>query len=487
MRRAARLTWILAVSLALAGIATPPTMAGESPVDVPTASAMLRAGENVAYTLLVPKSVAKSELQARAVIPTGAKCPRLKLEYVGGKTQSRRMSVRAPGVSTASAFAEVRVCWANLPKNLVSARAGAIEIPAALPKVVDDVAVFSDTGCRVTTNEVQDCSNPSAWPLARNAQAIASQRPDVILMPGDYYYREGVCPADQQGFCGGSPSPIGGLAFDDSQYGWFADVLIPMGPAFRAAPILPVRGNHEACNRGGNGYFLFFDATMPADSCAPQNGVAPTNIIPTYPIDLPLAKGKRLRIIVVDSAYGNDTQVSSWVEVQRPQYERAYKLAKPKKNRVSWLTVHRPIYGFVTSEFLTKPTSSAWTSTDQSASADGLLDRYQMLVSSHIHISQAVTIPGLPPQLIIGNGGTLLDPPSGYSTPTNAPLTNGLGEPLSPNFPPYPYADDSWIDVRFGHAIAHPKDNARAWQFDFLSENGHRYRRCLFRGDSMSC
>jgi len=50
-----------------------------------------------------------------------------------------------------------------------------------------------------------------------------------------------------------------------------------------------------------------------------------------------------------------------------------------------------------------------------------LLSHYNLILSSHLHLAQAVQIPGQPGQMIIGNGGTQLDPPTGYETPGFGP------------------------------------------------------------------
>ena len=45
----------------------------------------------------------------------------------------------------------------------------------------------------------------------------------------------------------------------------------------KSAPIIPTRGNHEICSRGGYGYFMFMAPDPPADYCLdnfPPYGVA---------------------------------------------------------------------------------------------------------------------------------------------------------------------------------------------------------------------
>src|SRR5581483_4696378 len=116
---------------------------------------------------------------------------------------------------------------------------------------INRIVVIGDTGCRLARFAVQDCDNPRAWPFAAIARAAALKRPDLVIHVGDYYYRETACPADRAG-CAGSP-------FGDNWPSWRADFLDPAAPLLAAAPWVMVRGNHELCARGGQGWFRLLD------------------------------------------------------------------------------------------------------------------------------------------------------------------------------------------------------------------------------------
>jgi hypothetical protein len=328
--------------------------------------------------------------------------------------------------------------------------------------------------------EVQDCSDPSAWPLAPIAQSIARERPDAVLFAGDFFYREGACPRDLQAQCGSSPPPVDGLPFTDSAYGWIADVLVPMAPMLAAAPFIASRGNHEACYRGGNGYFLLFDPRDGTEgTCAPVAGArgleaAPTDPTPTYAIDLGLATGRTLRLAIVDSAGGSDTAVTPFAQVQRPAYERAAALTA--RSQEAWLVTHRPLFAFVSDTFASPGQPfSPWTSLDQAAAAQGLLGGYDLVLSSHIHLAQAVRLPGLPPQLVLGNGGTLLDPAVGYPLPTTGPL------------PGYPAPTWAWVAPRFGYALGLPGTEAGQWRLSMRDPAGRAFADCGLRDAALFC
>lgn len=318
-----------------------------------------KGGILAAYTLVAPISESRSGLIARAVLPAGSACPDLKVRISGDGNNTRRLAthIRPLPDNTGTAFSPVTVCEVALPKNLVHAEIGGHTIPARLSKRIQKISVFGDVGCRVTSWEVQDCNTVATWPLAKIAQGIADQKPDVILFLGDFFYREGACPANQQDFCGASPPPIAGAPFTDSAYGWMADSIMPLSPLFPTAPLVILRGNHEACDRGGNGFFLFFDPFLnSSQTCAPtlkdgQWTAANPALTPTWSTDLRINAGRVLRLALVDSAYGQDSTVTPWAAVQREAYRQAEELTPQKPRVESWLMVHRPIFGHITTQY----------------------------------------------------------------------------------------------------------------------------------------
>lgn len=435
-----------------------------------------------AYTLAAPTSTAPSGVVARAVVPSGAPCPDLVTRDRRGRNRTVAMRERPAPATTGAAFAPITVCSAHIPANSTDASVAGRSIPAHMPVQVDRLAIFGDSGCRIVTTEVQNCADPAAWPLSIISTSIARDRPDAVLFVGDFFYREAGCPQDEQDECGSSPPPVSGAPFTDSAYGWIADVLLPMTPMLAVAPLVVTRGNHEACYRGGNGYFLLFDPRDGTENtCAPIASSAgleapPTLPTPTYAIDLRVAQRRTLRLAIVDSAGGSDTSVTPFAAVQRPAFQRAAALTRTHLGRESWLVTHRPLYGYVTSTFAEPGRPfSPWTSADQTAAAQGLLDTYAVVVSSHIHIAQSVQLPGLPGQLVLGNGGTLLDPAVGYALPATPP---GAG---------YPAPSWAWIAPRFGYALATPNAEAGSWRIAMHDPSGSPFARCGLKDASLFC
>jgi hypothetical protein len=439
-----------------------------------------------AYSIAAPHSVAASGLVARAVVPAGATCPNL---VVDGRALTTR--VRLPGPSTGAAFAPIMACERVMPMGATSASFGGLDIPAAMPARVRTLAMFGDSGCRIKGKTVQNCSNPATWPLARIARRISATKPDVIAFIGDFFYRESACPATLQAECGGSPPPLVGMPFTDSAYGWMADVLMPMAPVLRTAPIVAVRGNHEACFRGGNGFFLLMDPRPDtADICAPTqaaNGAlvaATPNPTAPYAIDLPISSTRTTRLVVTDSADGDDSAVTSTAALLRPRYAQAAALAAPRTGRESWLMTHRPLFGLRALD----PTDegSQWESADQQAGSFGQLGNYRMIVGSHIHLAEAVQIPGQPGQLVLGNGGSELYP-APTAIPEYGPLASPNGTPLDSSLTPYPTATRLWAQSTFGYAVAKPGSASGKWALTMRDDAGRAFATCTLSGRALTC
>lgn len=461
----------------------------------------------VAYTLVAPVAQVPSGLLARAVVPAGGTCPVLRVKKgSGGSTAWFKvpMSERRPPDTTYPAFSAVRVCEAAIPRHSLAARVLGRDIPAHMPSRIKRLAVLGDTGCRVGQ---QDCSNPDRWPLARTAERIAEGKPHVVLFLGDFFYREKPCPADQWQWCGSTPEPIEGPApdffkFSDTDYSWLADVFIPMRPLLAAAPLVVVRGNHEACSRGGNGYFLFFDPRRDtANVCAPSvtGGPVPVNsITPSWSADLKIRPDWRLRLAIVDSASpekrGDYDVVSygiNWAEAYRPFFAQAAGFTAPQADVESWLLTHRPVFGIAheTAPDLCLGAASCtlWTSVPNQSAAYGLLDNYSLILSSHIHLAQSTQIPGQPPQLVLGNGGTHLETEVDYSLPlAGGPLT-GVKDLPAWVTQPYPTATSSWTDVRFGYAMLHPGKRRGEWRWQHMTPEGRVFAQCEQAGRSLDC
>jgi Calcineurin-like phosphoesterase len=156
-----------------------------------------------------------------------------------------------PSTNSKPSVFRVSACEINIPPGAHTATVAGKSLP--LPKAnVQRVIVLGDTGCRISIgNPFQACGDPAQWPFSVISAVAAGMKPDLVVHVGDYQYRDNPCPADQPQ-CAGTPW---GYGYDT----WNADLFQPAAPLLAAAPWVMVRGNHESCNRAGQGWYRFLD------------------------------------------------------------------------------------------------------------------------------------------------------------------------------------------------------------------------------------
>jgi Calcineurin-like phosphoesterase len=188
-------------------------------------------------------------LSVRSVVAADAACPEAVAD--GTKLPMRPRAAAEPDFP-------VVACETRAPATTTNLTIAGSPTPV-LPQEVRRIVVLGDTGCRLEGRAVQDCNDPRAWPFAAIALRAASHRPDLVMHVGDYYYRETPCPAERAG-CAGSPH-------GDSWTTWQADFFAPAAPLLSAAPWVLVRGNHELCGRGGEGWRRLLDPHVASVAC----------------------------------------------------------------------------------------------------------------------------------------------------------------------------------------------------------------------------
>ena len=196
----------------------------------------------------------------------------------------------------------VRGCEVEVPPGAIAAVLDGKVLPLA-KRDPQRIMVFGDTGCRLDRRTMQDCNEPAAWPFPRITAAAATARPDLVIHVGDYHYRETPCPAANTG-CANSPW---GYGFD----AWNADFFDPAAPLFAAAPWIMVRGNHEDCNRAGEGFMRFLDRDPVEAACRDFTGIF-------------VARLGAFGIVVVDGAAAEDPHddMNPMADLLRSQFEQ---------------------------------------------------------------------------------------------------------------------------------------------------------------------
>jgi hypothetical protein len=316
-------------------------------------------------------------------------------------------------------------------------------LPTLSPQV-NRVVVIGDTGCRVEGRAVQDCNDPVAWPFAAIARAAAARRPDLVIHVGDYYYREGACPAGRMG-CAGTPH-------GDAWPTWQADFFQPAAPLLAAAPWVMVRGNHEACRRGGIGWFRLLDPAAPRADCVDRT--------PAYRVS---AGG--LDLLLVDSADADDF-------FARPEKVSAYAgelvpalAALPPR---SWLLAHRPVWAMAQGDLLGVVTNQTLQAAIRGHVPPGL----DLVLSGHLHDFISYDFgPARPAQLIVGTGGDKLLP-LGKAEIVGAEID---GLPVRRGF----------AAERFGYLLL--ERDGSAWNGTLYAPDDAILARCRLDGRALDC
>jgi predicted phosphodiesterase len=393
----------------------------------------------------------KGEASIRVIVNNTDPCPTLS----GGP----QMKVRA---EPDTLFSDVRVCEAVVPAGTKDVQLDGKTLPLS-PKEIRKVVVFGDTGCRLTDKKTQDCS--TGWFYKTLAQHAADAKPDLVIHVGDYLYRELPCSA--------VPKPCtSGYGWD----GWNADFFTPSQALFAAAPWIMVRGNHEICERAGDGWFRFLDH-------APWN---PTCVAMS---DFFVVKAGGLGFAILDSAIlakekntatasaGGDSAADDDDEEDVSEAKPAGIVADLRKkfDRMgkvpsnAWLLTHVTF-----NAVRRKGDDTAVDNTVQQAALGSRLSKIQMLVSGHIHMFEAVSFANnKPPQLVVGTGGTKL-----AKQPDIPPTINGLNVAQS----------KSMVDKDFGYMLwERDKKTATKWAGTLFDQNATLLARCKLEGRDLRC
>lgn len=305
-----------------------------------------------------------------------------------------------------------------------------LKLPVANPK---RILVMADTGCRMNgalaangANE-QNCESGSAFPLQFLATYEATFKPDLIVLVGDWFYRDTNC---TNAFTGcNTPSSAAFETWGDTFDSWNADVFVPAKNLLGAAPWVMLRGNHESCGRGARGWFALLDpkpynfnnVKCAATAAYPAPGgttAAPTvtynaDFEPTY-----IVPAGNVNFLAHDSSFANDAAVDINT-AKNYDIDLTNALAAAGPNSINIFATHKPVFG-LTYGTITGNNVNGGDFTEQavfsggtyagSAFANGVPKTIGLFLSGHVHQLQYLVGPATyPPQLIVGVGGSLLD------------------------------------------------------------------------------
>ena len=329
-----------------------------------------------------------------------------------------------------------------------------LKLPVAKPK---RILVMADTGCRLNGALISDganqqnCHSPAAFPLSYLAPYEASFKPDVVLQVGDWFYRDTNCTGTNvsgtgtEPFAGcNTPTSANYEVWGDTFDSWNADVFFPLQPLLAAAPFVMARGNHESCGRGARGWYALLDAypynysnvVCQLTTTYPNPGATTATYTgdfePSYVVPL-----DGVNFIIHDSSFANDSAVDTHMAANY-DIDISNLLNTLSSSTPVVFATHKPVFGLSYSTKVagtgtcatgpggTSDESGDWTEqgvfnggTGYSATAfaQGMPSNIGLLLSGHVHQLQylntgsgAALNAHFAPQLIVGTGGSLLDP-----------------------------------------------------------------------------
>jgi hypothetical protein len=435
--------------------------------------------------------LASGGLFARAiVIPTAgaAACPAARINGVAAT-----MTVRAPAAtavlsngsfygSAANVDFPVLTCELAIPATARSASVAGRPLKVVnSTSRINRILVMGDTGCRVKGptafnqtaagvlgggDPLQDCSSEAAWPFNKLSKVAASFSPDLILHNGDLHYREGFPTGTENRFGGAANAANGGTSVDNATilakfqaagiadsitFGWRAweeDFFKATGPLLASAPWAITRGNHELCDRAGQGWYRFLDprrfpkagsayaaSDEPAYDSAYRRGssfsVTKNCSQYTDPVSIVLSD---LHLVLLDVGMMNDVPGLSsslgasngdHVRVARQLSALSQLPASTDTSKVTWIVSHKPFFAYAgaaanATNTPGSPVARTWQlqkaiipGTESVASGNGTLPaNTQMTHAGHIHGFQLLSQPAstnLPMSVMMGTSGDNLE------------------------------------------------------------------------------
>ncbi|HEY7372526.1 MAG TPA: metallophosphoesterase [Polyangia bacterium] len=303
------------------------------------------------------------------------------------------------GNTKASIFTNT-TCEFLIPAGAHAASVAGVNLPLPKP-VVNRVVVIGDSGCRIAIGNVyQACGDPAIWPFSVISAAAAAMQPDLVLHVGDYHYRDNPCPPGNTA-CEGTPWGFGSDV-------WQADLFTPARPLLLAAPWVMVRGNHELCNRAGQGWYRYLDPN-PYDATGVKtcNDAANDNV-GNFNDPWAVSFGDT-QFVVFDSS--NSPKAAFNPPAQQPytaELTAAAALSTP--NFLNIFAVHHPILGYTAGNPPTIGSASLQSVMNAAFPGNYYPPNTGMAMHGHVHDFQALNFSSNhPATFVAGNGGDNLD------------------------------------------------------------------------------
>jgi hypothetical protein len=381
-----------------------------------TAWVQIGANNQASARLITPYAACPSITVDGHTSPMTLRAPIATLPLRTTSTDTTLAAAMTSGNSKPSIFSST-TCEFNLPAGATTATVAGINLPLPKP-VVNRVVIIGDTGCRISIGNVyQACSDPTQWPFSVIAAATAAMKPDLVLHVGDYQYRDNPCPPGNTA-CTGTPWGYG----SDT---WAADFFTPAAPLLAAAPWVMVRGNHEVCNRAGQGWYRYLDQN-PYDSTGMKTCDNPANDSTANFNDPWGVSFGDTQIVAFDSS--NVTKTAYNPPTFQPfTAELAEAASLTNNNLLNIFAVHHPVLGYSAANPPTLGSPGLQSVMNAAFPGNYYPPNTAIAVHGHVHDFQAFDFASNhPATFVAGNGGDNLDSalPAVFNPNSDLPAPN---------------------------------------------------------------
>jgi hypothetical protein len=218
---------------------------------------------------------------------------------------------------------------------------------------------------------------------------------------------------------------------------------------------LLVRGNHEDCDRAGEGWFRFLAIAPVPERCSDLTG---------FFVSRPADMG----FLIMDGAKAVDEDPNSAALIQT--LRRQLSEIRDGIPNEAWLMTHRPMNAM--RRALGSGPDAVENRIQQAAIGDELPPGVRMVVSGHNHFFQALDFAGVrPAQLVVGTGGDKLVP-----IPREALVGKEVNGARVVN-----------AAARYGYGYMVWDRSDLGWDGTLFDENGKLAQRCHLVERSLTC
>jgi hypothetical protein len=221
-----------------------------------------------------------------------------------------------------------------------------------------------------------------------------------------------------------------------------------------------VRGNHEICQRAGKGWFYYLDPSAYAqnDFCADNTAMRTVTI-------------GSFQALVVDSSNAPDATPTP---AQVAHFTTQFGVAAGAHLSHALFLSHRPIWAAKAGEQGDRAHLRTLNATLQGAWASAPIPGVDLVVAGHTHLFALLSFTQpLPPQVVVGNGGTDL-----AHTITTSLIGQHIGTGTVAN-------GDSLDD--FGYALFEPSEDGTGWVLHLHDAMGTKKRSCAIASTTTQC